>query len=76
MSLATDMRDKYIAAELALLEGKEIRFGERLLRMEDLAQIRQGRQEWEKRAANEQAAAQHAPRIGGSPFKVADLSGE
>lgn len=76
MPTATEMRDKYLAAEQALLEGKEARMGDRALRMEDLAEIRAGRKEWEARVAAEQAAADSAPRLGGSAFKVADLSGE
>ncbi|MFY9261325.1 MAG: hypothetical protein WAO71_12560 [Gallionella sp.] len=42
---ATEMRDKYLAAELALLEGKEVSFGDRKLKMEDLPNIIAGRKE-------------------------------
>ncbi len=57
MSNATEMLAKYLAAESALLEGKEVSFGDRRLRREDLAEIRAGRLEWERRVANEQASA-------------------
>lgn len=75
MSTATDMLQKYLAAEAALLEGKEVRLGERLLKMEDLPAIIAGRKEWEQRVANESAKAKGAPRIGGMTFAVANFSG-
>lgn len=64
MSTATDMAARYLAAETAILEGKEARMGDRWLRMEDLAEIRKGRMEWEQRVAAEQAKAAGAT----SPF--------
>ena len=75
MTIATDMLARYLAAEQALLEGKEARLGDRLLRMEDLAEIRKGRQEWETRAAAEtrQASGVTANAIGGATFSVARL---
>ncbi len=36
---ATEMRDKYLTAELALLEGKKVSFWDRKLKMEDLPNI-------------------------------------
>ena len=71
---------EYLAAETAVLEGKEIRLGvggagiDRMLRMEDLAQIRAGRQEWERIASSLQASAAGAPRIGGLGFSLASFS--
>lgn len=71
---------EYLAAETAVLEGKEIRLGvggsgiDRMLRMEDLAEIRKGRQEWERIASSLQSAAAGAPRIGGLGFSVASFS--
>lgn len=65
MSTATEMRDAYLAAELALLKGKEVSFGDRRLRREDLAEIRAGREQWERRVASEQSAA-----AGISPLRV------
>ncbi len=73
MSTATEMRDKYLAAEVALLEGKVAKFGDRLLQMEDLAEIRQGRKEWESRANAETARASGAPRIGGLGYSLARM---
>lgn len=73
MTTATDMRDKYLAAETALLEGKIARFGDRTLQMEDLAEIRAGRKEWEARVLSEQSQASGAPRIGGLSYSVARM---
>lgn len=50
MSTATDMRDKYIAAEVAILGGQSYKWGERQLTRADLAQIQTGRREWERKA--------------------------
>jgi len=72
MSTATDMLARYLAAEQAVLEGKTVKFGERLLGMEDLAEIRAGRQEWERKAASE-AAGTSAPRIGGIGYSLARM---
>lgn len=50
-----EMIAKYIAAEEAVLQGKEIAIGgqsgplSRRFTREDLAEIRKGRQEWERR---------------------------
>ncbi len=73
MTTATDMLAKYLTAEQAILEGKEARMGDRVLRMEDLAEIRKGRQEWEARVANEQAQAAGVPGSGGIRFLNARL---
>jgi len=75
MSTATDMLALYLAAESALLTGKETRLGDRMLRHEDLPEIRAGRKEWETRVAGEQRTAAGAPTFGGISFSVADLSG-
>lgn len=74
MSTATDMLAKYLTAESALLEGKEVRFGDRLLKMEDLGAIRSGRQEWERRAAGEAARINRAAGIGGLSVSVASFN--
>lgn len=63
MSQAENMLAKYMAAEAALLEGKEVAFGDRRLRREDLAEIRAGRREWEQRVAREKASAAGASSI-------------
>lgn len=75
MSTATDMLQKYLTAEQALLEGKEVSLGDRRLRMEDLPAIRAGRQEWEQRVAAEAATARRVPTIGGLTFKLARFDG-
>jgi len=49
-----DMLDRYLAAEQALLEGKNFMWGNRLLQRENLAEIRAGRQEWEAKLASAQ----------------------
>lgn len=53
---AQEMLDKYLDAEAAVLEGKEINFNGRKLVRADLPQIIAGRKEWERRV-NAQAAA-------------------
>lgn len=45
------MIDRYTAAELAVLEGKSITFNGQQMTMENLSEIRKGRQEWERRQA-------------------------
>jgi len=57
MTTATDMLDKYLAAEQAILEGKSVEFKGRKLGYEDLAEIRAGRMEWESRVKSEQTPA-------------------
>lgn len=65
------MRDAYLAAELAVLNGQSYRFGDRELTRADLPEIRAGRAEWERRANAEGAIAK-----GQNPlFAVADFSG-
>ena len=71
MSTATDMRDAYLAAELKLLKGQSVRFGDRQLTMANLPEIIAGRKDWEARVAAESAAAcGHYPGIA-----LADFSG-
>ena len=71
MSTATDMLAAYMAAESALLLGKTTTFQGRTLTLENLQEIRAGRQEWERRVAAEQGAAAGAPTIGGLGYSVA-----
>ncbi len=73
MSTATDILAAYLAAEAAVLLGKEATIGDRRFRYEDLAEIRKGRAEWEARVASENAQTQGAPTIGGLGFKYARL---
>lgn len=73
MTTATDMLAAYLAAESAILLGKEASIGDRRLRYEDLAEIRNGRKEWEARVAAETANAAQAPSIGGLSFSLARM---
>lgn len=73
MSTATDMLAAYLAAEAAVLAGKEVRFQDRMLRREDLPEIRAGRREWEQRAAAEAAVGAGSSTIGGVRFSVARM---
>lgn len=75
MSTATEMLAKYLAAETAVLEGKDVTFGNRRLSMADLTDIQNGRKEWERRVAEESARLNKTPRIGGLTMSVASFSG-
>lgn len=66
---AEQMVERYIDAELALLDGKAIQFGGRTLTMENLGQIRAGRKEWERRVAAEIMRA----RGGNSGYSLASM---
>ena len=57
MSTATTMLANYIAAETAVLKGKEYNMGGRKLSYEDLSEIRAGRQEWQAKVDAETATA-------------------
>ena len=73
MPTSTEMLNKYLAAEAAVLEGKEVSLGDRKLRMEDLPSIIAGRQEWEQRVASESRRAAGAPSIGGMSYTLANF---
>lgn len=57
MTTSQQMLDRYLEAELAVLDGRSVTFGGRNLTMADLDQIRKGRMEWERRVAAEATAA-------------------
>lgn len=76
MSQATDMLAAYVAAETAVLLGKEARLGDRSLRLEDLAEIRAGRKEWQAAVNSETARVRGVSTIGGLGFAVARLDGQ
>jgi len=76
MTIATDMLAKYLAAEAAILEGKEVKLGDRTLRMEDLGSVIAGRKEWQQAANREIAAAGRTPSIGGLGFALARFGGQ
>lgn len=73
MTTATDMLAKYLTAEAELLSGKVTRMDDRLLQLEDLAEIRKGRIEWEKRVSAESMRAARAPTIGGLSYSIARM---
>lgn len=73
MSTATDMRDAYIAAEVAVLKGQTFEMAGRRLTLADLESIRAGRKEWEARCRDEAAAA--AGRSSPLRYSVANFVG-
>lgn len=58
-----EMLTRYMQAEKALLEGKNIMFGNRMLQRENLGEIRKGRQEWETKLANFQRGGRSGPAL-------------
>lgn len=65
MTTATDMLAAYIAAETAVLSGQSYNMGGRSLSMANLAEIREGRAEWQARVGTEKARAAKVPTLGG-----------
>lgn len=59
---AQEMVDLYITAEQEVLAGKSTTVNGRVMTMENLQDIRDGRKEWERRASNEAAVAAGTPR--------------
>lgn len=74
MSTATDMLAAYLAAEIAVLQGKEARLGDRTFRSEDLPAIRDGRAEWEAKVAAESGRAAKVRTVGGLAISHAKLT--
>ncbi len=66
---AQQMVERYIEAEMAVLDGKAIQFGGRTLTMENLNQIREGRKEWERRFNAENLRA----RGGSAGYSLAEM---
>ncbi len=52
-----DMVRRYTEAEMTILQGKSITFNGQQMTMENLSEIRKGRQEWERKEAAAVAAA-------------------
>jgi hypothetical protein len=79
LAQAQAILEKYLAAEADILLGKEVRLGstgggtDRLWRSEDLAELRKGRQEWERRVAQLQASGNGAPGFGGVSYSLANF---
>jgi hypothetical protein len=55
MTVATDMRDFYIDAERKVLMGQSVTFRGRVLTRANLKDIREGRQEWERKVLSERS---------------------
>ena len=62
-TLYQKMVDRYIEAELEILDGKTVTMNGRTMGMENLNEIRHGRQEWERRLNNAKSKR--------GPYKVA-----
>lgn len=76
---AQQMLGFYLEAEVALLQGKSVRFNDgrvdRMVTMEDLDWIQRGRREWQGKVDAATARAARAPTIGGLTFSVARMDG-
>ena len=68
MTTAAEMVEFYTDAEIKVLKGQSIRFGERMLTMADLVEIRAGRAEWERKALNEGRKASGTSRVAYANF--------
>lgn len=77
LAQAQTLLDQYIAAETAVLEGKEIAIGtggtDRRWKSEDLAEIRKGRQEWQATVNALTARAAATPTFGGIRYSRASF---
>ena len=73
MTIATDMLTAYMNAEKALLLGKTVRFGDRILTQEDIQLVQAGRREWERRVMAEQRL--QTTGDSGPRFSTPDLTG-
>lgn len=71
MPTAQAMYDAYLTAEVAVLQGKRVKMGDREVGLEDLAEIRKGRVEWERKRDIEAAQATGRSNPG---IALADLS--
>lgn len=74
MTTASEMLTKYMTAESAVLEGRDVSFGNRRLSMVDLPEIRAGRKEWESRVAQESMVSSRVQQVGGLEVKVANFN--
>ncbi|GAB3305686.1 primosomal replication protein PriB/PriC domain protein [Luteimonas notoginsengisoli] len=68
MATAQEMVQFYTDAEIAVLKGQRVRFGDRDLTRADLEQIRAGRREW-------QGLLDRQLRAGSARFATADFGG-
>lgn len=67
MSTASDLLAKYLAAEMAILDGQSFRMGERILTMADLDVVRRERASLERRVQGETNGSS-------ARYQVADFS--
>lgn len=56
-----NMIQSYTEAEMAVLQGKSITFNGQQMTMENLSEIRKGRQEWERKLTSAATAAAGRP---------------
>lgn len=63
------MIQHYSQAEMAVLEGKSVRFNGQEMTMENLSEIRKGRQEWERRLSTFSQKKQGRPGYRLARFK-------
>lgn len=49
MPSALDMYNKYLDAEIKILDGQSVRFGDRVLTRANLAEVQKGRAEWQRK---------------------------
>jgi len=56
-----DVIRRYTEAEIAVLQGKSITFNGQQMTMENLSEIRKGRQEWERKFASASAVMSGRP---------------
>lgn len=68
---ARGMLQRYLDAELEILDGKSVTFSGRTLTMVDLADIQKGRQEWERKCSSLENAGRR-----GRPYKLASFCNE
>lgn len=68
MKTAQEMLDFYIDAEVAVLSGQTVRFGDRQLSRADLAEIRSGRKEWQSVVLRAEAGAGRRARWANADF--------
>ncbi|HFD6683713.1 TPA: hypothetical protein ACF5RG_003567 [Providencia alcalifaciens] len=64
-----EMLDAYLKAEMEILQGKNVTFNGQSMTMENLSEIRKGREQWEARYMATSASRRHSPG-----YKVARFS--
>ncbi|WP_318826028.1 hypothetical protein [Providencia sp. PROV252] len=56
-----EMRDAYLTAEREILQGKSVTFNGQSMTMENLSEIRKGREYWERRYSQSSSAHRKSP---------------